>query len=377
MKRENLLIVADSERCADMLYAVGMFVPDPFIYLRVKDQSHIVVSDLEIDRARREAPHCRVVSLSQLQRKLRESGTKKIGPAQIIRLLCRDKGVNKAAVPHAFPLGLATELLDHKIKVKPIAGQCFPERAIKSAAEVKKISAALMMAEVGLAEGIQALKSSKIDRKHRLIYRHNPLTSEKLRSIIDTAIIQSGGLPANTIVAGGRQGCDPHERGFGPLRANEPIILDVFPRSQKTGYFGDITRTVVRGRATEAIRKLYQTIEHAQEIGLKEVTHGASARGVHLKIREFFDREGYKTAKANGRMQGFFHGTGHGVGLEIHEAPSMGPNSNDTLAANHVVTMEPGLYYWDLGGGVRLEDMALVTKNGIRNLTKFEKVLEV
>ena len=377
MKRENLLIVADSERCADMLYAVGMFVPDPFIYIRIKGRPHIVVSDLEIDRARREAPHCRVVSLSQLQRKLRESGVMKVSQAEVIRLLCRSKGLSKAAVPHAFPLGLASELHARKFKVKPIPGPCFPERAIKSAVEVKKISAALMMAEVGLAEGIQALKSCKIDRKLRLIYRNNPLTSEKLRSIIDTAIIQSGGLPANTIVAGGRQGCDPHERGSGPLRANEPIILDVFPRSQKTGYFGDITRTVVRGRATEAIRKLYHTIERAQEIGFKEVTHGAAARGVHLKIREFFDREGYKTAKVNGRMQGFFHGTGHGVGLEIHEAPGMGPNSTDTLEANHVVTMEPGLYYWNLGGGVRLEDMALVTKKSIRNLTKFEKVLEV
>ena len=159
-------------------------------------------------------------------------------------------------------------------------------------------------------------------------------------------------------------------RGFGPLRANEPIILDVFPRSQKTGYFGDITRTVVRGRATEAIRKLYHTIERAQEIGFEQIKHGASAREVHLKIREFFVHDGYKTGKVKGRMQGFFHGTGHGVGLEIHEAPGLGPNSNDTLQANHVVTMEPGLYYWDLGGGVRLEDMALITTKGTRNLWK-------
>lgn len=377
MKRENLLMVADSERCADMLYAVGMFVPDPFIYLRIKGRPHIVVSDLEIDRARRDAPHCRVVSLSQLQRKLREGGVKKVNLAHVIRLLFRAKGISKALVPSSFPFGLATELRDLGIRLKPLHGHCFPDRAIKSAAEVKKISAALMMAEVGLAEGIQALKSSKIDRKHRLIYRNNPLTSEKLRSIIDTAIVQSGGLPAHTIVAGGRQGCDPHECGFGPLRANEPIILDVFPRSQRTGYFGDITRTVVRGRASEAIRKLYHTIERAQEIGFENIHHGASGRDVHLKIREFFDREGYKTSKVNGRMQGFFHGAGHGVGLEIHEAPGMGPNSTDTLKANHIVTMEPGLYYWDLGGGVRLEDMALITRNGTRNLTKFEKVLEV
>ena len=377
MKRENLLIVADSERCADMLYAVGMFVPDPFIYLRLNGRPHVVMSDLEIDRARNEAPHCRVVSLGQLQKKLREEGVKKPGLPHVIRHLLRSRGVTKAVVPHSFPLGLAQELRQLKIKVKPRAGAFFPERQVKCAAEVKKISAALMMAEVGLAEGIQALKSCKLDRKRRLLYRSNPLTSEKLRAIIDTAIVQAGGLPANTIVAGGRQGCDPHERGHGLLRANEPIILDVFPRSQKTGYFGDITRTVVRGRATEAIRKLYHTIERAQEIGFEHIKHNASAREVHVKIKEFFGQEGYKTGKINGRMQGFFHGTGHGVGLEIHERPGMGPSTTDTLKAGHVVTVEPGLYYWDLGGGVRLEDMGLITGNGTRNLTKFEKVLEV
>src|SRR6185369_2497813 len=121
--------------------------------------------------------------------------------------------------------------------------------------EVKKISAALMMAEVGMAEGMQALSSSKIGKGGQLIYRGAPLTSERLRAVIDCAILQASGLAANTIVAGGRQGCDPHERGHGPLRANEPIILDIFPRSQKTGYFGDITRTVVRGRASEAVKK--------------------------------------------------------------------------------------------------------------------------
>jgi Xaa-Pro aminopeptidase len=377
MKRENLLMVADSEHCADMLYAVGMFVPDPFIYFRVNGKPHIVMSDLEIDRARQEAPHCRVVSLTQIQKKLRSEGQKKTGLPQVIRHLFQSRGLSKAVVPRSFPFGLASDLRKVKIRVKARDDQFFPERQIKTAAEVKKVSAALMMAEVGLAEGIQALKSCKIDRKRRLIYRNVPLTSEKLRAIIDTAIVQAGGLAANTIVAGGRQGCDPHERGFGLLRANEPIILDVFPRSQKTGYFGDITRTVVRGRATEAIRKLYHTIERAQEIGFENIRHNTSGREVHFKIAEFLAKEGYKTGKSHGRMQGFFHGTGHGVGLEIHERPGMGPNSVDTLKAGQVVTVEPGLYYWELGGGVRLEDMALITNNGPRNLTKFEKVLEI
>jgi len=377
MSRENLLMVADSQHCADMLYAVGMFVPDPFIYLRCGGRPLLVLSDLEIDRARAQAPHCRILSLSQYQKKLRKAGIKKPALRHVIREILRERGVKKVFVPHLFPHGLARELQKLNIRIKPKRGPVFPERQIKSPEEVKKISAALMMAEVGLAEGIQALRSCKLDRKRRLIYHGIPFTSEKLRAIIDTAIIQAGGLAANTIVAGGRQGCDPHERGFGALRANEPIILDVFPRSQKTGYFGDITRTVVKGRASEPVRKLYRTIERGQALGIENVTAGASGRAVHQRIIEFFEKEGYKTGKANGRMQGFFHGTGHGLGLEIHEFPRMGPNSTDTLRSGNVVTIEPGLYYWNLGGGVRLEDTVLVTNNGTRNLTKFEKVLEV
>jgi Xaa-Pro aminopeptidase len=379
MKREHLLMVSDSDHNADMLYAVGMFVPDPFIYARVNGKPHIVMSDLEIDLARKEASHCRVVSLSRIQRALRVHGgpSAKAGTPHVIAHLLKSQGVRQVTVPDHFPLGLARELQRRRIKVRPRGGQFFPERQVKNAAEVKKISAALMMAEVGLAEGIQAIKSSKVDRKRRLIYHGNPLTAEKLRSVIDTAIVQAGGLACNTIVACGRQGCDPHERGHGLIRAGEPIILDVFPRSQRTGYFGDITRTVVKGKAHEAIRKLYHVIERGQEIAFERMRDGVPGADVHRSVQAFFEQEGYRTSRVRGRMQGFFHGTGHGVGLELHEGPRIGASSPDVLRAGHVVTVEPGLYYWDLGGGVRLEDMALVTTNGPRNLTKFEKVLEV
>ena len=376
MSRENLLMVSDSDRDANMLYAVPMFVPDPFIYLRINGKCHVVMSDLEIDRARQQARHCRIISLSQCQKRLRKQGAKKTGLPQVIRLLLQSNRLKKIFVPESFPFGLASELRKLKIRVKLKPGPVFPEREFKTAEEVKKISAALMMAEVGLAEGIQALKSAKVGKNRRLIYHGVPLTSEKLRAIIDTAIIQAGGLASHTIVAGGKQGCDPHERGHGLLRANEPIILDVFPRSQKTGYFGDITRTVVRGRASEAVRKLYHTVARGQELGFAQMHHKTRGRDVHEGIQSFFKQEGYQTGKRQGRMQGFFHGTGHGLGLEIHEAPRVGPASKDVLCAGHVVTVEPGLYYSDLGG-VRLEDVALITGNSPRNLTKFEKVLEV
>ncbi len=370
------MIVADSERDANMLYAVGMFVPDPFIYLRLRGKCHVVMSDLEIDRARQQAGHCRAISLSRCQAALRKQGVQHPTLAHVIRLVLQGKRLGKVLVPHTFPLGLAQQLRRLRVRVEVKPGGLFPQREIKTATEVKKISAALMMAEVGLAEGIQALKNAKVARNRRLIYHNVPLTSEKLRAIIDTAILQAGGLANHTIVAGGIQGCDPHEPGRGILRAREPIILDVFPRSQKTGYFGDITRTVVKGRASEAIRKLYHTVERGQELAFEKMRNKTPTAKIHEAVQEFFKKEGYKTGRHHGRMQGFFHGTGHGLGLDVHEAPRIGVTSKDTLRAGHVVTVEPGLYYPELGG-VRLEDVALVTTNGARNLTKFEKVLEI
>jgi Xaa-Pro aminopeptidase len=375
-KLENLLMVADSERDANMLYAVGTFVPDPFIYLRTSGRPLLVMSDLEIDRARAQAPHCRVASLGQYQQKLRAQGIMRPGLAHVVRQILREKGIRRVTVPDNFPLGLATELEKLGVPVKARPGNFFPEREIKSAAEVRKISAALVMAEVGMAEAMQVLRTAKIGRDRKLLYHNLPLTSEKLRAVIDCAILQACGLAANTIVAGGRQACDPHERGYGPLRAHEPIIIDIFPRSQKTGYFGDITRTVVRGRASEAVGKLYDTVRRGQNIAFRKIRANAPTGDAHCAVQEFFERQGYKTRRHHGRMEGFFHGTGHGLGLEIHESPRVGANSTGKLQPGHIVTVEPGLYYPEIGG-VRLEDVALVTTNGARNLTRFEKVLEI
>jgi Xaa-Pro aminopeptidase len=373
---KNLLMIADSDHDANMLYAVGMFVPDPFIYLRLRGRSLIVMSDLETDRARKQAPHCQVLSLHKYLKRLRADGLKSPRLSVVAHAILSDRGIRRVVVPHNFSLGLAEELRRHRITVKVKRGAFFPQREQKTPAEVKKISAALMMAEVGMAEAMQVLRNAKIARGGRLLYHNLPLTSEKLRAVIDTAIIQVSGLAAHTIVAGGEQACDPHEGGFGPLRAHEPIIIDIFPRSQKTGYFGDITRTVVRGRASEAVRRLYDTVLQGQKLAFKRVRAGLPTTEPHQAVQKHFEEQGYKTQRRAGRMEGFFHGTGHGLGLEIHESPRMGPNSTGVLRSGQVVTVEPGLYYPELGG-VRLEDVALVTQNGARNLTRFEKVLEL
>ena len=170
---------------------------------------------------------------------------------------------------------------------------------------------------------MEVLRAARISGRN-LIWAKRKLTSELLRAEIDSAILRAGGLPANTIVAGGLQACDPHERGSGPLRPNELIILDIFPRDAKSGYYGDMTRTVVRGRASEAQRRLWETVQRGQRMGFAGMKPGASGLEVHEGIKRYFAEEGYPTEQRKGRWVGFFHGTGHGLGLEIHEEPRFG-----------------------------------------------------
>jgi Xaa-Pro aminopeptidase len=375
MNEEPLLMVADSDRDANMLYAVGLFVPDPFIYLQVDGRPHIVLNDDGIDRARAKARHCRVHSLNAFLQRLRREGRKNPRLPDVIALILKENKIRKVEVPPSFPLGIARDLKKHGFKIRPRKGALFPGRELKSNDEVKKISAALTMAEVGLSEGIHALRNSKVI-KGQIIYRGSPLTSERLRGIIDSAVVHAGGAPLHTIVAGGRQSCDPHEAGFGPLTANQPIILEVAPRSLKTGYFGKITRTVVKGKPSEAARALYHYVASGQEIAFSQLTDRAAASNAHQATVEFFARQNLRTRRQNGRLQGCLHHTGHGLGLDAQETPCLSSTSSDRITAGHVLSVAPGLYYSE-PGGVRMGDVAYVTKAGARNLTKFEKSLEV
>jgi Xaa-Pro aminopeptidase len=184
-----------------------------------------------------------------------------------------------------------------------------------------------------------------------------------------------GCVPSHTICAPGDQAVDPHEEGHGPIRANQPVVMDIFPRSESTGYFGDLTRTVVRGRASARLHEVYAIVHEGVRLGHSRIRDGVEGSEIHREIQALFERHGYRTGVRGGRMQGFFHGTGHGLGLEIHEAPSISVRPS-LLRAGHVVTVEPGLYYLGLGG-VRIEDVALVGRRGSRNLTRVPKQLEI
>ena len=284
----------------------------------------------------------------------------------------RKRGVRSAVVPANFPLGYARELAANKIRLQPTNGLFWPEREAKNAEELRLMRRALAITEKGMARAMEVLRASK-PKGRKLFWSGKPLTSELLRAEIDTAILRAGGLPANTIVAGGDQACDPHERGRGPLFANSLIILDIFPRDAASGYFGDMTRTVVRGRASDKQRDLWETVRAGQEMALKKMKPGVDGLTLHNAIKKLFADRGYPTEVRKGRQVGFFHGTGHGLGLEIHEYPRF---QKTVFKKGQVLTVEPGLYYPGLGG-VRLEDVAVLTDKGIRLLSRFEKRLEI
>ena len=362
------LIVAASEQDANLLYATGFFAPDAFIYFEIAGKKYVVMSDLEIDRARRVATVDRVLSLNRYQKKF---GVRKL--VDVLPELLREFDVRSVEVPVDFPIGLAKRLRGFRIIVKP--DPFFPAREIKSPVEQRELTAALRLAEEGMYAGVDVIRMSRIGRGGYLYWRQQRLTSEHVQGVINATIAGLGGNAAHTIVAGGNQGCDPHEAGHGALRAHQPIILDIFPRDLKTGYWGDITRTVVRGRASERVRTMFALVAKGQGIALDRLRAGVDGQTVHRAIQDLFDQHGFKTGRKRGRMQGFFHGTGHGVGLEIHEAPRVAAVPA-ILQTGNVVTVEPGLYYPGTGG-VRLEDMVVITERGCRNLTRFPKFLEL
>ncbi|HLC12326.1 MAG TPA: Xaa-Pro peptidase family protein [Chthoniobacterales bacterium] len=367
------LIVAPSDTDADMLYATRIFIGDPFIFLQQKGKRILVLSDLEIDRAKKNAKADEFVMFNQLEREVQGKAKKAPPYEKVLAHFLTKRGVKRALVPANFPLSFANEIKRNGIALETSNGLFWPAREKKTAEEIRLLERALRMTETGMKRGMEILKTSKLGTGKKLKWSGKTLTSEILRAEIDSAILRAGGVPTNTIVAGGDQACDPHERGFGPLRADSLIILDIFPRDGKTGYWGDMTRTVVRGRASEQQRKLWEAVKAGQTLALKRIKAGVDGMSIHQAITELFERRGFPTEVRNGRRVGFFHGTGHGLGLEIHEYPRL---QKVVLKAGQCLTVEPGLYYPGIGGA-RIEDVVIVEKDGCRILSKFPKQLEI
>ncbi|MCE0484733.1 MAG: M24 family metallopeptidase [Methylacidiphilales bacterium] len=366
------LMCAASGHDADLLYATHFYADDPFVWWEVAGKQHMALTPLEIDRARPVVARAAKVRLHAIGEFLPVKA-KDLSAWAVITGLARQFQIKSFVVPEQFPAGLLENLRHAGLKITVSHEPFFPQRRVKTKEEVAALTTALRVAETGLRRGIEVLKASRPDKRGFLKWAGHPLTSERLRAEMDSAVLHAGGTPANTIVAGGDQGCDPHERGHGPLRANETIVLDIFPRHARNHYFGDLTRTVVRGRASEALRKQYATVQSGKRWVMKQMRDGTDGTALQKELIERFWNAGYPTEQRKGRWVGMFHGVGHGLGLDLHEAPRF---ASGKLFSGLSITVEPGLYYPGVGG-VRIEDVVIVGKTGVHNLTKFEEELEL
>ncbi len=352
-----------------MRYFCGFEVHDPFIALQIGSKKIGVFNALEFGRARKESDLDEVLPLESLQVRFRaRHPDARPGAADLIAVLAESRQLKAFRVPEDFPAGLLEKLRATGLAVTVVDGPVFPQREIKTAREAAAIRAGNACAAAGFAAAERLLRASTI-RKDRLLYDGKALTSERVRFAIEVACLQTGGIAADTIVAGGNQACDPHMRGTGPLRANELIIIDIFPRMAATGYHGDMTRTFLRGRASEPQRALVAAVRAAQTAALKVLRAGVKGNAVHQQCLDIFSARGFETRHTPKGSIGFFHGTGHGLGLAIHETPRISVADN-ILQRGAVVTVEPGLYYPGLGG-CRIEDVVQVTGHRPKMLSKY------
>lgn len=358
-KLTGSLFVAEHPReIANIRYATGFSAPDLFIFLQGPKRKVLLVPALEVGRAQREATGCRVLSVADLglPRERRSD------VAEWIHALLKREKLKAVTVAGSFPIGLAEKLKQKKVPLAIANGPAYPERELKSPAEVKKIAAVQKAAAKAMTAAMAVIKMATVDKEGYLRSGDRCLESADLLLLIDKVLLEYGCSAKGTIAACGRQSADPHARGEGPLQAGNPIVIDIFPQHLEHGYYGDLTRTVVKGKPSPALRRMHKAVASAQRAALAKVRANVPLRLIHQTVLDTLTAHGFKTNLTGDHPEGFVHGTGHGLGLEIHEAPSIGLRPG-RLRAGHVVTIEPGLYYPDIGG-VRIEDTILVTKSG-------------
>ncbi|UEC42760.1 MAG: Xaa-Pro aminopeptidase [Methanothrix sp.] len=365
---DGFLLLGDSLCNPDIYYLSRFLAPDRFALLAAPSLS-ILVSGMEAGRAKKESSADEVAATSDygMKEKLATFGRPEDAYVAVLKEFLRDHAVEKLGVFGDFPVRVYSDLAaDFQVSVleSPVSRW----REVKTPREVDLMRSAQKACEEAMRTAVGMIKRSR-PAGEELIYDGSPLTSEMVKSAIDLALLRSGFEAPETIVAGGPDAADPHCGGSGPLPPDSPIVIDIYPRSKKGRYFADMTRTVLRGEADPEVVDIYGAVLAAQEAGIAAVGAGATGKAVHATVCEVFRDRGYPEVEG----RGFIHSTGHGVGLAVHERPSLS-EVGGVLAEGNVVTVEPGLYYPDLCG-VRLEDMVVVREGGCENLTDFEKRL--
>jgi Xaa-Pro aminopeptidase len=379
-----LLFYADGYRFPDVYHTTKFLAPDPVIALEDVLDLVLVVSSLEEGRARKESRATTIVNMNvygaQELTGQGISGTEFW--ATIMKRFLTERGLQRVAVAPYFPLAEGDRLREMGVELV-VARDLRERRRVKRPDEIDAIEAAQRATEHAWREGVDALRRAKARPDRTLELDGAVFTAERLRAIVESALLERGYASDGAICAPGPQAADPHQIGTGPLHAGEPIVMDIFPQHKQTRYWADMTRTVSKGEPPAEIRRIYDVVRRAQDAGMKALRPGVTGREVHELVEDIIWGAGYDTLRPGQKRnpsdptpRGFIHSTGHGVGLEIHEAPAIARSGMKPLVVGDVVTIEPGVYD-PVIGGVRLEDMLVITEAGARNLTQAPRELVV
>lgn len=366
-----ILLVGNTEMYPDIEYATGFRAPDPLVYLQTDKSASLIVSELEYGRAVQSVKEIDVYCPRTLGLPAKKSGRL----SEWVLAILSKRRVRRVNVSPSFPVGIAEALKSAGIKVLVAKSRLFPEREIKNRYEVNRIRESQQAAVIAMRTAVSMISNSIPSNDGVLKYKGKPLTSENIKSVINKTLFDHNCLGRDTIAAGGKQAASPHETGHGKLRAGEAIVIDIFPRNMDHGYWGDLTRTVVKGEPSKKIKEIYRAVKAAQEEALKKVRPGVMCKTIHKAAADEMKKRGFKTRAVDGKSEGFIHSVGHGVGLSIHEEPSVSLNDY-RLKKGNIITIEPGLYYPDIGG-VRIEDTIEVTGSGWKYLVPCEKKFEI
>jgi len=362
----DAFVMYASSRDADMRYLTQFVTSDPFVFFKkVNREGVIIVSQMETGRASREST---ASVITRTQAGLPDILKTEKDPWKATAKMIAGQVGKKVLVPPNFPVALANALGEF-CTVTVDYGTVATIRETKSRDEIKAMKHVQKITETAMGVAVSLIRRSTI-KKGILHSDGKPLTSEMIKFSMHSLLLEYGCTAVDSIVSCGEDTAVPHMTGTGPLKADEPIVIDLFPCEEKTGYYADMTRTLVKGEPSTEIRDMYTALREAKQLGISQVKAGVSGAAVYQSVVDFFKDRGYESD-----TRGFIHNLGHGVGLQVHELPTVGPAGKE-LKAGSVITVEPGLYYPGIGG-VRLEDIGEVTKKGFNNFTKFPEDLIV
>jgi Xaa-Pro aminopeptidase len=370
----EVLIYGDTMRVPELRHEVPVPIPDAFLYAEAGGRRVAVLHSLEIPRVQAEAPEVEIVPLEELgSDELFSKGLKgwEISLELAVRA-CKKLGIESAIVPEGFPVGFADHLRANGVELTVDRDLFDNRRRSKNATELRGIRNAQKACEAALDASRELLRRATPNGAG-LEVDGEPLTCERLKRVIEDVFADHDVEGGEMIVSHGAQTAVGHDMGSGEIAPNEPIVFDLFPRDKATGCYADMTRTYVVGEPTDEVKEWHRLVKEALDVSTAGVKPGVNGRKLYEQVCDIFQNAGYKTQlnKQPGEVlqDGFFHGLGHGVGLEVHELPGLSRVGHD-LVPGDVVTVEPGLYRSGYGG-LRLEDLVLVTDDGYEVITNY------